>query len=422
MSTESLTEVDPLDLVSPKRYGRSGPPHDVWTMMRRHDPVHWCEPAGFESFWAITRHEDITEISSRPEVFSNAHGIVVLNDQQIAAQEHGDSPLRAMRTIIEMDPPNHRIYRKIASGFFTPRGIGELDQIVTSSARMLVDSLGVEGECDLIDRIAQRHPLRVLATILGIDRDDEERLLELTQQLFASDDPDYQRAGDDRTEASRQVGLEFYAMFDRIIKDRRANPRDDLATLLANTTLPGGEPMGPLETFGYYLIVFTAGHDTTRNALAGALAAFVEHPEELRKVGANPALTKPAVEEIIRWTTPVNYMKRTALCDTEVRGQRIREGERLVLFYASANRDEDVFERPFTFDVSRHPNKHLGFGWAEHFCLGAHLARASIDALVHELAGRVESLEFAGPVAQTESSFVVGLKSLPVRYRIRAAS
>ena len=427
MSTDSLIgrvdalEVDPLDLVSPKRYGQSGPPHALWQAMRRHAPVHWCEPDGFESFWAITRHEDITEISSQPDVFSNAHGIVVLNEQQITAQARSDNPLRTMRTIIEMDPPDHRIYRKIASGFFTPRGIGELDQIVTSSARRLIDSLGEEGECDFIDRIAQRHPLRVLATILGIDRDDEQRLLELTQQLFASDDPDYQRAGDDRTEASKQVGLEFYAMFDRIITDRRANPRDDLATLLANTTLPGGEAMGALETFGYYLIVFTAGHDTTRNALSGALGAFVEHPDALRKVGADLALTKPAVEEIIRWTTPVNYMKRTALCDTEVRGQKNREGERLVMFYASANRDDEVFDDPFTFDVTRHPNRHLGFGWAEHFCLGAHLARASTHALVHEFASRVESLEFAGPVTQTESSFVVGLKSLPVRYRIRPA-
>jgi len=427
MSTDSLVgsvdtrEVDPLDLVSPKRYGQSGAPHALWRAMRQDHPVHWCEPEGFESFWAITRHQDITEISSQPDVFSNALGIVVLNDQQIAAQESGDNPLRTMRTIIEMDPPDHRIYRKIASGFFTPRGIGELDQIVTSSARVLIDSLGDEGECDFIDRIAQRHPLRVLATILGIDRDDEERLLELTQQLFASDDPDYQRVGDDRTEASKQVGLEFYAMFDRIINDRRAHPRDDLATLLASTTLPGGEAMGVLETFGYYLIVFTAGHDTTRNALAGALAAFVEHPEELRKVAADPALTKPAVEEIIRWTTPVNYMKRTALRDAEVHGQTIREGERLVLFYASANRDDDMFEQPFTFDVTRHPNKHLGFGWAEHFCLGAHLARASINALVRELASRVVSLDYSGPVLQTESSFVVGLKSLPVHYRIRPA-
>lgn len=417
--TPTSVDIDPLDLIAPDRYGRSGPPHSVWAALRERDPVHWCEPEGFESFWAITRHADITEISSQPDVFCNSQGIVVLNAEQIAANERGDNPLRAMRTIIEMDPPEHRIYRKLASGFFTPKGIGELDQIVTASARSLIDSLGGEGECDFIDKIAQRHPLRVLSTILGIDRDDEERLLELTQQLFASEDPDYQRAGDDRTEASKELGLEFYAMFDRIIRDRQANPRGDLATMLATTPLPGGEPMGPLETFGYYLIVFTAGHDTTRNALSGALAAFVEHPGELAKVAADPELAKGAVEEIVRWSTPVNYMKRTALRDVDFGGRRIREGDRLTLFYGSANRDGDVFDEPHRFDVARQPNRHLGFGWAEHFCLGAHLARASILALVRELASRVDTIEFTAPPTQTASAFVVGLKTLPVRYRFR---
>ena len=292
---------------------------------------------------------------------------------------------------------------------------------MATSARALVDSLGEEGECDFIERIAQRHPLRVLATILGIDRDDEERVLQLTQQLFASEDPDLQREGESRTEASYSLGMEFYGLFDRIINDRRAHPRDDLASLLANAMLPSGDALGPMETFGYYLIVFSAGHDTTRNALSGALAAFVDHPEQLRLVGEHPELVRPAVEEIVRWTTPVNYMKRTALCDAEVRGRRISEGERLTLFYASANRDEDVFADPFRFDVTRHPNRHLGFGWAEHFCLGAHLARASMHALVRELAARFESLEYTAAPVQTASSFVVGLKTLPVRYRIRPA-
>ncbi len=419
--TGNTVEIDPLDLVAPARYGRAGAPHDLWTTMRAESPVHWCEPDGFETFWAVTKHADIMEVSSQPEVYSNALGIVVLNDEQVAANLEGDSPLRDMRTIIEMDPPTHRLYRKVASGFFTPKGIDQLDEIVAASARALVDSLGEEGECDFIDRIAQRHPLRVLATILGIDRDDEERVLELTQQLFASDDPDIQREGTSRTEASKELGAEFYVLFDRIINDRRAHPRDDLASLLANAMLPGGEPLGPLETFGYYLIVFSAGHDTTRNALSGALAAFVEHPEQLALVGAHPELTRPAVEEIVRWTTPVNYMKRTALRDTELHGRQIREGERLTLFYASANRDEDTFVDPFRFDVTRHPNRHLGFGWAEHFCLGAHLARASMHALVHELATRVDTLEYAGTPAHTASSFVVGLKTLPVHYRIRPA-
>jgi cytochrome P450 len=420
--TEPVDLVDPLDLVAPDRYGRSGPPHEVWARLRREDPVHWCEPEGFESFWAVTRHADIVEVAGRPDVFSNESGIVILNEQQQEANARGDSPLRAMRTIIEMDPPEHRLYRKLASGFFTPRGIARLDEIVAESARFLVDSLGAEGECDFIERIAQRHPLRVLGTILGIDRDDEERLLELTQQLFAGEDPDIQRKGEDRTAATNELGMEFYALFDRIIQDRRARPREDLATMLANAMLPGGEPMGPLETFGYYLIVFTAGHDTTRNALSGALSAFVDHPEQLRRIAGRPELARSAVEEIVRWTTPVNYMKRTALCDTELHGQRIREGERLGLFYASANRDDAVFAEPWTFDVARHPNRHLGFGWAEHFCLGAHLARTSMHALVLELAGRVEELEHTAEPTQTASSFVVGLKTLPVRYRLRRAA
>jgi cytochrome P450 len=417
----TATTIDPLDLISPARYGRSGQPHDLWARLRRDDPIHWCEPEGFETFWAITRHHDIMEISGQPELFSNAGGIVLLNDEQAAAMERGDNPLRDMRTIIEMDPPEHRIYRKLASGFFTPKGIGQLDEIVATSARALVDSLGAEGECDFIERIAQRHPLRVLATILGIDRDDEERVLELTQQLFAGDDPDIQRKGDDRAAATAELGMEFYMLFDRIINDRRAHPRQDLATLLATAMLPSGEPIGPLETFGYYLIVFSAGHDTTRNALSGALAAFVEHPDQLALVRDRPELTKSAVEEIVRYTTPVNYMKRTALRDTDLHGRQIREGDHLVLFYASANRDEEVFDHPSTFDVTRHPNRHLGFGWAEHFCLGAHLARASMHALVAELASRVESLEYTAPPTQIASSFVVGLKTLPVHYRIRPA-
>jgi cytochrome P450 len=327
-----------------------------------------------------------------------------------------------MRTVIEMDPPEHRIYRKLASGFFTPRGIDRLDEIVTSSARDLVDALGEEGECDMIERLAVRHPLRVLTTILGVDRDDEERILELTQQLFAGDDPDIQRPGEDRTQATNELGLEFYMMFDRIIQDRRAHPRDDLATLLATAMLPGDVEMGPIETFGYYLIVFTAGHDTTRNALSGALAAFAEHPEQLRMVAGHPELLRSAVEEVVRYVTPVNYMKRTVVHDTELHGRQLKEGDRLALFYASANRDDDVFERPDEFDVTRHPNRHLGFGWAEHFCLGAHLARASITALVAELADRVEVLELTDEPKQIASSFVVGLKTLPVRYRIRPAA
>jgi len=207
-------------------------------------------------------------------------------------------------------------------------------------------------------------------------------------------------------------------MFDAIIQDRRTCPRHDLATLLANGTVDG-EPMGPMETLGYYLIVFSAGHDTTKNALVGGMRAFIEHPEEFEKLRADPALVDKAVEEVVRWTSPVNYMKRTAAAGTVIRGQEIKKGDSLVLFYASANRDEEVFENPFSFRIDRPASRNLGFGFGEHFCLGASLARRSQRALWLELAHRLEWAELTGDPAQIQSSFVVGLKHLPIRYRIR---
>jgi cytochrome P450 len=341
--------------------------------------------------------------------------------QKVQVARRAESPMGQMRTIIEMDPPEHRDFRGVARGFFTPRSIRRLDEIVSESARALVDSLGEEGECDFVEKVAQRHPLRVLATVLGIDREDEERVLELTQQLFGGDDPDLQRKGEDRDKAQMELGLEFYQMFDRITQDRRARPRDDLATLLATARMADGQPMGPIETFGYYLIVFTAGHDTTRNALSAGFAAMLENPDQLELLKKRPELSKRAVEEVVRWATPVNHMKRQVLEDVEIRGQQIRAGDYLALFYASANRDRDVFEDPFRFDVTRHPNRHLGFGTGEHFCLGAHLARASIRALLEEMATRIERCEYAGDPSQIHASFVVGLKTLPIRYEIRPA-
>jgi cytochrome P450 len=412
-----MTLTDGLDLISPQAYGENGPPHASWTELRRRAPVHRCEPPGYPPFWAVTKHADICEISKRPDCFLNEPGIVHTPlDQQIDRSQG----IGAMRTIIEMDPPRHRSFRKVAAPWFTPRALNRIDAAVDASARDVVDRLAGrtgEGECDFALDVAAAHPLRILSTILGVPREEEPRILRLTNQLFANDDEELQRPGQDREQAIRELGLELFQLFGAIIEDRRRQPRDDLASVLAHGRVDG-EPMGPLETFGYYLITFTAGHDTTKNAIAGGMRAFVENPDQLLRLRRDPKRVEAAVEEVVRWATPVNYMRRTAARDVEIGGQRIRAGEHLVLFYASANRDADVFEEPFRFRIDRDPNRHLGFGHGEHFCLGSHLARRSQRALFAELARRLEHAELAGEPRWIQSSFVVGLKHLPIRYRI----
>lgn len=415
-------DFDPNDLITPKNYGVAGQPHAIWTQLRKEAPTYRCESDEFEPFYCITRHADIMEISNQPDIFSNIQGPMLLNHEQLKRQKDDPSSFGTMKTIIEMDPPEHRDFRKVASGFFTPRSIHRLDEIVADCARAQIDKLGAEGETDFVESIAQRHPLRVLATLLGIEPEDEDLLLELTQQLFGSEDPDLQREGEDRGDASQELIAEFGALFARIIEDRRANPTEDLASLLANAKMADGSPMGPIETFGYFLIVFTAGHDTTRNAISGGMDVLLENPDQLAKLCADPSLAKSTVEEIIRWTSPVNYMKRHLLKDVELHGTKMKAGEDLVMFYASANRDDTVFEDPFGFDITRHPNRHLGFGTGEHFCLGSHVARLSARALFLELANRIEMIERVGDSTQIQSSFVVGLKTLPIRYKLRSAA
>ncbi len=420
-----MTEISGLELISPRAYGELGVPHDQWSQLRKLDGLQYCEPPGFDSFYPVVRHADICEISKQPDLFLNRFGIVLESREQKIALNAEDG-LGQMRVIIGMDPPEHRDYRKVAVPWFTPRAIERIDAVVQESARHLVDTLverasggpgGNEGECEFANEIAAAHPLRILSTILGVPQEQEPQILRLTNELFAADDPDLQRKGDDRAKAMKELAMELFGLFNGIIEDRRANPTDDLASLLANGKV-NGEPMGVMETVGYYLITFSAGHDTSKNALASGVCALAQNSEEFEKIKRNPDLIDSAVEEILRWTSPVNYMKRVVAKNLDFHGQKLSEGDNLVLFYGSANRDEKVFEDPFSFRVDRNPNPHLGFGIGEHFCIGSHLARASIRAMLRELVSRIDSLELTGVPEQIQSSFVVGLKELPLRYRV----
>ncbi len=410
-----MAEIDPRRLVEPSCYAEHGYPHEEWRTLRREAPLEHFSVPGWVPFWAVTRHADIVEISKQPDLFLNAPGMTV------ARQLEGDRPdPPQIRTIINMDPPDHRQYRAVASPYFTPRALRKLGPLIETTARELVDGLGDEGECDFITDVASLHPLKIIARILGVPEEDEPFILRLTNELFGSEDPEFQR-DEDRMEGMRSLFMEFWEYFGKIMSDRRANPRDDLASVFANARIDG-KPMGELETMGYCLIAFTAGHETTRGSIGGGLDALIRFPEELERWARDPELTPRAIDEIVRYVTPVNTMVRTATRDYELRGQQIREGDKLILFYASANRDEEIFDDPDRLVLDRHPNRHLGFGIGEHFCLGAHLARKTSGTLFQELTSRLENVEPAGSFERTASNLVPGIKHMPIRYRLRRAA
>ena len=409
-----MTEIDGLRLIDPAAYAKLGYPHDEWTRLRRESPVQFFDPPGWLSYWAVTRHADIVEVSKQPDIFLNAPGMTMIRERpgQEATQQQ-------IKTIINMDPPEHRQYRKVGSPYFTPRALGQLDSLVAETARRLVDGLGPEGECDFITEIASQHPLKVIARILGVPEEDEPFILRLTNELFGTEDPEFQRS-EDRMEGIKQLFIEFWTYFGKIIADRRANPRGDLASLFANARIDDA-PMGELETLGYFLLAFTAGHETTRGAIGGGFFELIRNPEVRKRWGREPDITPRAIDEIIRFVTPVNHMMRTANQDYELHGKKLRSGDRLILFYASANRDEDVFDEPNELLLDRHPNPHLSFGIGEHFCMGAHLARKTSGAIFRELVTRLESVELTGTPERTASNLVPGFKHMPIRYRLAAA-
>ena len=409
-----------LDVISAAHYGTEGYPHAAWTRLRREAPVCWMEPPGYKPFWAITRHADIVEISKQPDKFRSAGRFVLfpeLSDGQTADNMANDPPLRML---VNQDPPEHRDFRGLVSKWFTPRSVGRLEPRLEEITREIFDELVGEGECDFVATIAARQPLRMITEILGIPREKEDFVLRITNENFGIEDAEFAREGNSREERLSFI-QEAFAFLGEILESRRQEPREDLATVLAQATLRG-EPVPQFELFSLLFLIMVAGHDTTRNAISSGLLALLEHPEEFEKLRQDPSLIDRAADEIVRWTTPVNHFVRTATEEYELRGQKIREGDSAALFYASANRDEEVFEEPFRFRIDRSPNPHLGFGIGEHFCLGSHLARMDLRVFFRQLVERVESIELAGPVELLHASFVGGPKRMPVRYRIRARS
>lgn len=407
--------IEALHLIEPESYAERGYPHAEWATLRHAAPVERFEPEGWPPFWAVTRHADIVQISKRPQAFLNQDGI---NFERLDGLDRGDAGVQ-MRTIIEMDNPDHRKYRAVASKFFTPRSLGRWDGMIEQVAVRLVDALGEEGEADWVTDVASLHPLAVICRILGAPEEDEPFVLKTTNEIFGRDDPEFQRPGMNAQESVMAAAMDFAGYFQKILDDRRKTPQDDLVSLFANARVDG-EPMNEIDTMGYCLVMFIAGHETTRGGLTGGMKALLDHPDQLAKWKSDPAgYTRSGVEEILRYVTPVNTMARTVAEDVEIGGRQMKAGDRLVMYYASANRDEDVFEAPNEFRIDRHPNPHLAFGIGEHFCLGAHLARKTQQSMFREFVSRVEHVEQTGEAERTASNLVPGLKRLPIRYRLR---
>jgi len=391
--------------------------HEALALLRRAAPVHWVEADGFDPFWAVTRHADIMEIERNHALFRNAPRPLLATAEMDAVARQREAEGIGLRTLIHMDDPQHRVVRAIGADWFRPRAMRAMGERIAELARQYVDRMGeYGGECDFASEIAVHYPLYVILSLLGLPESDFPRLLRLTQELFGGDDPELQR-GTTPDELLATL-LDFFGYFQGITAARRANPTGDLASAIANARVDG-EFLSDIDVASYYVIIATAGHDTTSSTIAGGLHALVEHPGELDRLRENPAMMPTAVDEMIRWVTPVKEFMRTAAADTEVAGVAVQEGQAVLLSYPSGNRDVEVFSDPFRFDVGRDPNKHLAFGFGVHYCLGAALARMETGALFAELLPRLESIELAGRPEWTATTFVGGLKHLPVRYRLK---
>jgi cytochrome P450 len=388
--------------------------HAVAGKLRREDPVHWVEHEDFNPFYVLTKHADILDVELHPAEFLNAPRAILGSkqaDDMRAMQGH------LVKSLVQMDDPEHRLHRNLTSDWFLPKNLAKLDARLAELAQRSVDQMiAKDGACDFAADIAMQYPLYVILAILGLPESDYPRMLRLTQELFGAEDDDFKR-DDDVLAGLIETVADFVNYFDGITAQRQATPTDDLASVIANGIIEG-EPIGHKEQLGYYIIAATAGHDTTSNSMSGGLLALLQHPDQLARLQADPSLMATAVDEMIRWTTPVKHFMRTATVDYDIRGTTVKAGQDVLLSYWSANRDEDVFTDPFAFDVGRTPNKHLAFGFGVHYCLGAMLARMEMKALFGALLPRLTSVELNGTPELTRSAFVSGLKRLPIRYAL----
>lgn len=400
--------------------------HAIFTQLRRDYPLSIAEVPGFEPHWMVTRYADLREITRQDNLFhggDRSKTLISIAGEALVKQYTGGQS-NIFRSLVQLDPPEHGAYRSVLAPAFMPDQIMKLKDGVKETAREYVDRMArMGGACDFATDIAFRYPLKVVMGLVGVPEQDHEMMLELTQWLFSYADPDLKRPGSDLSDP-QEITRTWDIVFNRfkdyyapVVEDRRRNPRNDVASMIANGKIFGNE-MEERAMVSYFTIVSTAGHDTTSATTAMGMWVLAEQPALLQRLKDEPGLIPGFVEETIRWASPVQQFVRSAVEDYELRGRLIRKGDLLYLSYVSANRDEEVFTDPFTFDPTRSPNRHIGFGYGAHICIGQHLARLEMKSLWEELIPRLESVEMSAPGKTTESEFVSGPKSVPIRFRM----
>lgn len=406
-------------IVHPEDYAKHGYPHHIWARLRAEEPVSWqTQPGGAVDYWAITKHDDITEISKRPDIFLSGPRLVIQHLEEDEAARN--FPV----TLIQMDPPMHGEFRQMISRRFTPRMLQKIHEPIEKIGRDIVEKLyqqADEGECDFVDEISAPLPIAVIGWLLGVPEEDWNMLFDWTNRILGAGDPEYQKEGEDARMTSQTAQIELFQYFQKLVQARRKNPEDDLITVFIQSEYQG-RPLTDLEVLTWCFIIVIAGNETTRNGTTGGMLALIQHQHELRRIQQDMGLLKGAIEEVVRWTSPIIHFGRTATQDYPLRDKVIKAGQSVALFYPSANRDEEIFEDPYTFRIDRDPNRHIGFGVGEHFCLGAHLARLEMEVAYRHLIPRIAEIELAGPVDRLHSSLVGGVKRLPIRYKLRPIS
>jgi cytochrome P450 len=398
----------------PASWGTFDEFHAKLALLRKHDPVHLVNAPDHYPFWLLTKNADIFEIEAKSNIFLNEPRPILAN---VEADDHTRNNGNMLRTLIHMDEPDHAEYRKVAADWFLPKNLARLDARMSELAKQSVDKMSdLGGKCDFSRDIALQYPLQVILAILGLPETDYQRMLMLTQEMFGNADPDLQRGT--TIEDLTQVINDFFIYFSELSASRKSTPTHDLASTIANGEVYD-KPLGDVEMISYYIITATAGHDTTSAAIAGGMLSLLQNPDQLKRLQDDMSLLPTAVDEMIRWVSPVTHFMRTATEDYTIRNTTIKAGESVLLSYPSGNRDEDTFTDPFKFDVGRTPNRHLAFGFGIHYCLGAMLARMEMRTFFNELIPRIKTMELAGDYAHIHTTFVGGLKRLPVTYSLK---